>query len=181
MAKETLRSTTDRIVNDYLNKRFRNKDDDERDPLKMVVNDLLGGVMRGMAREVGRGCLNSVVFDYLIEAQFIGLFNNFYIRREVEDSVRDAVEDLVIGEVIEDYVEKIIREAVPVIAQSELSAEIKRQDKAEIVYAFSEYMDRCLLEVVIENLSKMYEEEEREVHFREQTDKKKRDEVRSRS
>ncbi len=35
-------------------------------------------------------------------------------------------------------------------------------------------MDRCLLEVVLENLSKMYEEEEREVHFREQTDKKRR-------
>jgi hypothetical protein len=30
------------------------------------------------------------------------------------------------------------------------------------------------MEIVIENMSKMYEEEEREIHFREQTDKKRR-------
>lgn len=35
-------------------------------------------------------------------------------------------------------------------------------------------MDRCILEIVIENLSKMYEDEEREIHIREQTDKKRR-------
>ena len=34
---------------------------------------------------------------------------------------------------------------------------------------------------MIENLSKMYEEEEREIHYREQTDKKRRDEVRGKS
>mmetsp|Transcript_34533 Transcript_34533/g.33730 ORF Transcript_34533/g.33730 Transcript_34533/m.33730 type:complete len:137 (-) Transcript_34533:509-919(-) len=129
MAKETLKATTDRFVNDYLNKRFREKDIDEKDPLKMVVNDMMTNVMKDIAREIGRNALSGVVYDYLIEAQFIGLFNNFYIRKEVEHSVKDAVEDLVIGEIIEDYVEKIIREAVPVIAQSELSAEIKRKDK----------------------------------------------------
>jgi len=42
-------------------------------------------------------------------------------------------------------------------------------------------MDRCLLEVVLENMSRMYEEEEREIHFREQTDKKRRDEIRAKS
>ena len=49
-----------------------------------------------------------------------------------------------------------------------------RRDKEEIGYAFDEYLDRCILELMIENISKMYEEEEREVHFKEQTDKKRR-------
>jgi len=44
---------------------------------------------------------------------------------------------------------------------------MKRQDKAEINYAFGEYLDRCLLEIVIENLGKLYEDEEREIHYRE--------------
>ncbi len=35
-------------------------------------------------------------------------------------------------------------------------------------------MDRCVLEIVIENLAKLYEDEEREIHYREQTDKKRR-------
>jgi hypothetical protein len=59
--------------------------------------------------------MGGVVFDYLIEAQFISFFNNYYIRRQVEDSVRDAIEDLAIGEVIEDYCERIVMEAVPII------------------------------------------------------------------
>jgi len=42
-----------------------------------------------------------------------------------------------------------------------------RRDKEEIGYAFDEYLDRCILELMIENISKMYEEEEREVHFKE--------------
>lgn len=86
----------------------------------MVVNDLMTNVMRGICKDIGKTALSGVVYDYLIEAQFIGFFNNYYIRREVEHSVKDAVEDLVIGEIIEDYVERIVREAVPVIAQSEL-------------------------------------------------------------
>ena len=35
-------------------------------------------------------------------------------------------------------------------------------------------MDRCILEIVIENLAKLYEDEEREIHYREQADKKRR-------
>ena len=85
----------------------------------------------------------------------------------MEHSVKDAVEDLIVGEVIEDYVERIIREAVPVIASAEMDKALKTQDRNEINYAFEEYIDRCLLEVVIENMAKMYEDEEREIHFRE--------------
>jgi hypothetical protein len=48
------------------------------------------------------------------------------------------------------------------------------RDKEEIGYAFDEYINRCILEIMVENISKMYEEEEREVHFKEQTDKKRR-------
>jgi len=44
----------------------------------------------------------------------------------VEHSVKDAIEDLAIGEVIEDLCDRIVLEAVPIIAQGELNAEIKR-------------------------------------------------------
>lgn len=55
-----------------------------------------------------------------------------------------------------------------------MDAERKRRDKEEIHYAFGEYVDRCLLEIMIDSLSKQYEEEEREIHYREQADKKRR-------
>lgn len=175
IAKQTVKVATDGIVNEYLNKRKRNQGIEEtHDPLRLVVNDLMTKVMRGIARDIGRNALGGVVYDYLIEAQFIGFFNNYYIRREVEHTVRDAMDDLVIGEIIEDYIERILREAVPVISESELQGEIKRRDKTEIVYGFQEYIDRCLMEIVIENMAKMYEDEEREIHTREQTDKKRR-------
>ena len=49
-----------------------------------------------------------------------------------------------------------------------------RKDKEQYDYAFQEFIDRCLLEIAIENMAKLYEEEEREIHVREQTDKKRR-------
>ena len=72
--------------------------------------------------------LNTVVFDYMIEAQFIGFFNNYFIRREIHHTCKDAIDDIAIGEVIEDYCERMLYEAIPIIAQNELNAEIKRYD-----------------------------------------------------
>jgi hypothetical protein len=82
----------------------------------MVGAGILEKVMKGIVRDIAKNNLSGVVFDYLIEAQFIGMFNNYYIRREVEHTVKDALEDLAIGEVIEDYLERVIWEAIPIIA-----------------------------------------------------------------
>ncbi|CDW83626.1 iq calmodulin-binding motif family protein [Stylonychia lemnae] len=181
MTKETVKVAQDQIVNEYLNKRFRTKTIDEQDPMRRVVTEMMDKVMKSITRDIAKERLGNVVFDYLIEAQFIGFFNNYYIRREVEHTVKDAIEDLAVGEVIEDLCDRIILEAVPIIAQGELNAEIKRQDKMEINYAFGEYLDRCVLEIIIQNLSKLYEDEDREINIREQTDKRRRDEIRSKS
>lgn len=103
-------------MNEYLNKRYRTKTIDEQDPMRMVVTDMMNRVMKGIVKDIAKNQLQGVVFDYLIEAQFIGLFNNFYIRREVEHTVKDTLEDIAIGEVIEDYTERIVKEAIPIIA-----------------------------------------------------------------
>jgi hypothetical protein len=84
--------------------------------MRRVVADMMDKVMKSITKDIAKNNLGNVVFDYLIEAQFIGFFNNYYIRREVEHSVRDAVEDLAIGEVIEDLCDRIVLEAVPIIA-----------------------------------------------------------------
>lgn len=76
---------------------------------------MLDRVMKSIAKDIAKANTSSLVFDYLIEAQFIGFFNNYYIRREVEHTVKDAFEDLAVGEVIEDYVERILFEAIPII------------------------------------------------------------------
>jgi len=126
MAKQTVKDVTNRFVNDYLSKRFKQKGIDEQDPLRLVSNGILENVMKGIARDIGKECLGGVVYDYMIEAQFISLFNNFYIRREVRKTCQEALEELAIGDVIQNYLDRIVREAVPVIAESEIDAEKKR-------------------------------------------------------
>lgn len=149
--------------------------------MRRVVAEMMDKAMRSIAMDIAKTQTKNIVFDYLIEAQFIGFFNNYYIRREVEHTVKDAIEDIAAGEVIEDLVDRIVLEAVPIIAQGELNAAIKAQDKEQIEYTFGEYLDRCLLEIVIDNLGKLYEEEDREINMREQTDKRRRDDIRSKS
>ena len=133
----------------------------------MVVYDMITRVMKSMGKDIGKTCVSSLAFDYLLEAQFIGLFNNMFIRRQVESAVKDSLDDLVIGEIIEDYCDRICLEAVPLICQAQLEGEMRRREKEEFVYNFNEYLDRCILESVIDNISKMYEDEEREIHYRE--------------
>ena len=65
------------------------------------------------------------------------MFNNYYIRREVKHTVKDAIEDLAIGEVIEDYLERIIWEAIPIIAQSEMNEEVKKVKFKSLFYKFT--------------------------------------------
>ena len=167
MTKEVEKQCTNQIVNSYLNKRYREKNIDEKDPLRMVVYDMIGRVMKGICFSIAKDAFKFCAYDYMIESQFIGLFNNYYVRRQVEEACQDAMEDLIVGEIIEDYCDRIVLEAVPIIASAELEAEIKRAERMEFAYAFREYLDRCILETVIENISKMYEDEEREIHYRE--------------
>ena len=48
MIKDTVKNTTDGIVNNYLRKRFADKNDNEKDPLTMVTENLLMRVIKEM-------------------------------------------------------------------------------------------------------------------------------------
>lgn len=52
MVKDIVKDNTERIVNRYLNKRFRDKDADERDPLCMVSKGIMDGVMKTQAKDI---------------------------------------------------------------------------------------------------------------------------------
>lgn len=68
MTKEVVKNTQEQIVNEYLNKRFRHKGLDEKDPLHMVAAGIMNNVMRSMVKDIAKSNLGGVVFDYLIEA-----------------------------------------------------------------------------------------------------------------
>lgn len=174
MAKEMVKDATNRIVNQYLNKRFRSKTEDEFDPMRMVANSLLESAMKSILKGLVKDNMSGLTFEYLIEAQFESLFKNYYIRKAVRETAEDTIDEVAIGLVIEDYLDRIIKEAVPVIAQQEIEGEKKRLEKLELRYAFSEYVDRATLQIMIDGMCKMYEEEERELHIREQNDKARR-------
>ena len=42
------------MVNQYLNRRYRDKTIDEKDPLRMVVVDIMSNVMKGIIKDVAR-------------------------------------------------------------------------------------------------------------------------------
>jgi len=46
MIKEIVKGVSDEIVNSYLRKRFKDKNENERDPLRMVTNNMFDDVIR---------------------------------------------------------------------------------------------------------------------------------------
>lgn len=67
------------MVNDYLNKRFADKNLDERDPLWMMMTSLMVEVLREDIREIARETINELVFEYMMESQLIVLYNRGFI------------------------------------------------------------------------------------------------------
>jgi len=50
--KEIVKGVSDDIVNSYLWKRFKDKDVNERDPLRMVTNGMFDEVLRREMRKI---------------------------------------------------------------------------------------------------------------------------------
>ena len=181
MVKETVKTSTDNIVNRYLNKRYREKDADERDPLAMVVKSIMDGVMKKQAKDIASNAVHELSLDYLIQAQFYSLFNRVWLPREVEHTIVDTIEDFAVEEVIKGTIDKIIRQEAPRIADDALESEKARQDTEILENAFMEYLDRCILESCTNNLAIMYEEEEGRIHVKEQQEKALRDHARQKA
>ena len=180
MLSEILNNTTEKIVNDYLRKRYTQKDISERDPLRLATNSIFDGVLRAQMKVIAKDALDALVLEYLIESQFNSLLNRAWIPRQVEHTIIDTVEDIAIGQLLDEYLEGMIREAAPLVVKLEIENERNRSEKEELEHCFAEFIDRCMLESVIENISRLYEEEEKETHFKEQTQKQLREEAKDR-
>ena len=161
-------------MDDYLHKRLEPNRLAESDPLKRVSNDMLDRVIKDLTRGILRQSVDSLAQTYLLEAQFFSLFNNVFIKKEIWRTAKEAIEEMYLGEIIDKYLEGVVRRAVPEIAAGEIEAEKDRKDHEEMVYAFEEFTNRVILETMIDNMSRLYEEEEREIHQREQRDKMRR-------
>lgn len=146
MVKETVKNCTDSIVNRYLNKRYRDKDVDERDPLSMVVKSIMDGVMKKQAQEVARDALHELSLDYLIQAQFYSLFNRVWLPKEIEHTILDSIEDIALEDVIAGIIDDIIKQEAPRIGDDALEAEKQIQDNQILNNAFQEYVDRSVHE-----------------------------------
>ncbi len=55
--KDIVRGVSDDIVNGYLRKRFVTKNDNERDPLRMVTTDVFDGVLRSMLKDIAKSSI----------------------------------------------------------------------------------------------------------------------------
>ena len=178
MVKDIVKTWTDNIVNRYLNKRYREKDTDERDPLSMVVVSLMNNVMKDQAKDIASKAIHELSLDYLIQAQFYSLFNRVWLPREVEHTIVDSIEDIALEDVVNSAVDRILMDEGPRLAEEALAAEKQKQESIMLEHAFSEYIDRLILDSWINNLSKLYEDEESKIHIKEQQEKAIRDHAR---
>jgi len=80
----------------------------------------------------------------------------------------ESFEEMAIWLVIDEYLEQLTIEVCPVIATGCISSTKDKMEKKELRHMFDEYIDRCLLESAVENLSRLYEDEEAEIHIWEQ-------------
>ena len=54
MIKEIMKNVSDDIVNSYLRKWFKDKNENERDPLRMVTNNMFDDVIRSQLKLIAK-------------------------------------------------------------------------------------------------------------------------------
>ena len=91
------------------------------------------------------------------------MLNWVWIPREVERTILESIEELAIWEVIDDYLAALTWEVCPVLVNGCVQAQKDKMEKDELKHIFDEFIDRCLMECAILNLSWIYEEEEQQL------------------
>jgi len=179
--KEIVKGVSDDIVNSYLRKRFSDKDVNERDPLWMVTNGMFDDVLRQEMKKIVKDSVETLTFDYMIEAQFNALLNRVLIPWEVERTILESIEEMAIRQVIDDYLEALTWEVCPVLVNGCVQAQKDKMEKDELKHMFDEFIDRCLMECAVLNLARLYEDEEENMLLREIEKKTERDSVKQRT
>lgn len=105
------------------------------------------------------------------------MLNWVWIPREVERTILESIEELAIWEVIDDYLAALTWEVCPVLVNGCVQAQKDKMEKDELKHIFDEFIDRCLMECAILNLSWIYEEEEQQLLLWETQNKVERDTV----
>jgi hypothetical protein len=79
--------------------------------------------------------------------------------------------------VIEEYLANLTRDVAPMIATGCIQSTKDNLEKEELRHMFDEFIDRSLMQCAVENLSRLYEDEEEQIHIREAAKKEERDKV----
>lgn len=121
MVKESMRDVQNRLVDQYLTQRNRQKIIDERDPIAKVCRDTIDDVLRPMLKETLREVMRGVVFDTLIEAQFIKIFSSFFLKNQVKTVCLEAISEAAIIDATDRLSEEVVSEMIPQIAMEQIN------------------------------------------------------------
>ena len=83
----------------------------------MVTLGIYNNVVTSMLRDIAKTSIDNLMMEYLIESQFITMFNHSWLRKEVQHTVSDAIDDIAIMDIIDIYCDEMVCEAVPMIAK----------------------------------------------------------------
>ncbi|TNV80444.1 hypothetical protein FGO68_gene8546 [Halteria grandinella] len=160
-----------------MTKRTRQQIVEERDPLSMVANGILNSVLIPLTKQALRDATKQLAFEGLIEVHFLKLFNNVFMPNMVRQICQDTINDEVLQQQANELVDLAVYDFVPEIAHEVIEGEYERREKEEVeVYAFDEYVDRCIMEALINQMVEWYSQgDERDIHTKELIDKKKRE------
>jgi len=107
--------------------------------------------MREITKEAMREALRYRTYESLIEANFIKLFAQDFMPKQVRAVASECISESMAKKQADTILEDLIREIIPSIAFETLNEESTRKDKEELEnVAFMEYIDRCIMEAIIQ-------------------------------
>ncbi|KAM3131122.1 hypothetical protein pb186bvf_016820 [Paramecium bursaria] len=153
MAKEVVKDQTDYIVTSILNQRFKDKPEVEKDPMKLVVFQVIQWFLDKEVYIVAKETIQEQSQNYYLDLQYQKVMREYIIPNTIRTIILEALDEIV----IEQYLEKLYQEQIRSLSQPLASKMIQlleaEQESASLDIALSNYILRMMGDININEYS----------------------------
>ncbi len=141
-----------------LKKRAQGRPAPDNDPLSLVCTSIMGRAIRADCLEIAQESLKELVDEYILETHITRLIKSKYLFKMLHYALREALDEIIIEDFVDGVIEGLIKEVATPTAVHILEGVQSEYEGLELQKATQNYRDRCVIEILIEQLIYLLDE-----------------------
>ncbi|CAD8059396.1 unnamed protein product [Paramecium sonneborni] len=152
MANEVVKDQTDYLVTSILNQRFKDKPEQEKDPMKLVAFQTIQNFLDKEVYIIAKDAIKESSSNYYIDLQYARVIKDHIIPNTLRTIIFEALDDLAIEKYLNDLCSEMVREISQPLSTQMTQLLQAEHESASLDQALQNYVYRMMGDVLIEHL-----------------------------